>query len=76
MYKGVGTINGEGNFGFKLSAIDEKLTPSTDTDLFRIKIVDKDTGTLIYDNQVSETDDNADPTTAISGGSIVVHKAN
>jgi len=76
MYKGVGTINGEGNFGFKLSAIDEKLTPSTDTDLFRIKIVDKDTGTLIYDNQVSETDDNADPTTVISGGSIVVHNAN
>jgi len=76
MYKGVGTMNGEGNFEFKLSAIDEKQTSSTDTDLFRIKIVDKDTGTLIYDNKVSETDDNADPTTEISGGSIVVHKAN
>ena len=74
MYKGVGTINGAGNFGFMISAIDEKLTPSTDTDLFRIKIVDKDTDTLVYDNQVDETDDNADPTTAISGGSIIVHK--
>jgi len=55
--------------------INEKLTPSTDTDLFRIKIVDKDTNTIVYDNQVGEADDNADPTTAISGGSIVVHKA-
>jgi len=76
MYKGVGTINGAGNFGFMLSVVDEKLTASTDTDLFRIKIVDKDTDTLVYDNQVGETDDNADPTTAISGGSIVIHKAN
>jgi len=75
MYKGVGTINGAGNFGFMLSAIDEKLTPSTVTDLFRIKIVDKDTDTLVYDNQINEVDDNADPTTAISGGSIVIHKA-
>jgi len=75
MFKGVGTINGAGNFGFMLSAIDEKLTPSTDTDLFRIKIVDKATDTLVYDNKVGETDDNADPSTAISGGSIVIHKA-
>ena len=74
-FKGVGTINGAGNFGFMLSAIDEKLTSSTDVDLFRIKIVDKDTDTLVYDNKVSETDENADPTTAISGGSIVIHKA-
>ena len=28
---------------------------------------------LVYDNKVGETDDNADPTTAISGGSIVIH---
>ena len=35
MYKGTGTINGEGNYGFMISAIDEKLTPSTDANLFR-----------------------------------------
>jgi len=75
MFKGVGTINGAGNFGFMLSAIDEKLTSSTDTDLFRIKIVDKATDTLVYDNKVGETDNNADPATAISGGSIIIHKA-
>ena len=30
MYKGEGEINGDGEYGFQLSAIDEDLTPSTD----------------------------------------------
>ena len=73
MYKGTGTINGEGNYGFMLSAIDEKLTPSTDVDLFRIRIWDKDNDdTIVYDNQMGDYK-YADPTTAISGGSIVIH---
>ena len=56
-----------------LSAIDERLTPSTDVDLFRIKIWDKSNGDLVvYDNIIS-ADDNADPTTALGGGSIVIH---
>ncbi len=56
-----------------LSAIDEELTPSTDVDLFRIKIWDKDNGdAIVYDNQMDAPDD-ADPTTAIGGGSIVIH---
>ena len=71
MYKGTGTINGVGNYGFMLSAIDEKLTPSTDVDMFRIKIWDNDD--IIYDNKLG-ADDNDDPTTAISGGQIVIHK--
>ena len=74
IYKGVGTINGEGSYGFMLSAIDEKLTPSTDVDLFRIKIWDKDNnGEIIYDNNLGG-DDDTDPTTAIAGGQIVIHK--
>ena len=72
-YKGVGTINGAGNYGFMLTAIDAALTPSTDTDLFRIKIWDMDAGdAIVYDNQIG-AGDNADPTTAIAGGSIVIH---
>ena len=73
MYKGTGTINGAGNYGFMLSAIDENLTPSTDVDMFRIKIWDKGTDNVIYDNQSGENDD-ADPTTEIGGGQIVIHK--
>jgi hypothetical protein len=75
MYKGTGTINGTGNYGFMLSAIDEKLTPSTDVDMFRIKIWDKDDGdAVVYDNNFGE-DENADPATGIAGGQIVIHKA-
>jgi len=73
MYKGTGTINNAGNYGFMLSAIDEELTPSTDVDLFRIKIWDKDNNDeVIYDNMLGE-DDDADPTTEIGGGNIKIH---
>jgi hypothetical protein len=73
MYKGTGTINGAGNYGFILSAIDEKLTPSTDVDMFRIKIWDKDDNdAVVYNNQIGADDE--DPTTAIQGGNIVIHK--
>ena len=44
MFKGEGTINGEGLYGFQVSVIDANLTPSTDVDKFRIKIWDKDSG--------------------------------
>jgi parallel beta-helix repeat protein len=72
-YKGNGTINNIGTYGFMLSTIDEELTPSTDADLFRIKIWDKDNNdTVIYDNNLGN-DDEADPATEIGGGSIVIH---
>ena len=74
MYKGIGTINGAGNYGFMISAIDEDLTPSTDVDLFRIKIWDKDNGdAIVYDNLMG-ADEDADPTTEIGGGQIKIHK--
>lgn len=72
-YKGTGTINGAGNYGFMLSAIDAELTSSADVDTFRIKIWDKASGEIVYDNQIGASED-AEPTTAIGGGSIVVHK--
>ena len=73
-YKGVGTINGEGEYGFMLTAIDADLTPSTDIDKFRIKICDKATEEIVYDNQMgSLDDDDMAPATAIGGGSIVIH---
>ena len=58
-----------------LSAIDAAETPSTDIDLFRIKIWDKDNGdAVVYDNQLGAGED-ADPSTEISGGNIIVHKS-
>ncbi|MGH7534283.1 MAG: hypothetical protein ACREMG_01720, partial [Gemmatimonadales bacterium] len=65
-YKGSGTINGSGNYGFLLSAVD-----ASSGDKFRIKIWDKATSTVVYDNQMGAGDD-ATATTMIAGGSIVV----
>ena len=73
MYKGVGTINGEGNYAFMLSCVDGDLQGGDGIDRFRIKIWDKDTDTVIYDNQMGEVED-AEPATALGGGSIVIHK--
>jgi PKD repeat protein len=71
-YKGTGTINGNGNYGFILTAIDGDLKGTTDK--FRIKIWDKDNNdTIVYDNLLAAPDD-SDPTTVIGGGSIVIHK--
>jgi hypothetical protein len=64
-YKGYGTVNGVSGYGFLLSAIDGS------TDRFRIKIW-QNGGSVIYDNQVG-AGDNAEPTTALGGGSIVIH---
>jgi hypothetical protein len=73
-FKGVGTTNGLGDFGFMVTAVDAKLTESTDVDLFRIKIWDRVTGDIVYDNLL-DADDDADPTTEINSGDIVIHKA-
>jgi hypothetical protein len=72
-YKGSGTINGTGDYGFMLTAIDGALNGGGGVDRFRIKIWDKATGAVVYDNQVGDSD-TADPTTVIGGGNIVVHK--
>lgn len=71
-YKGTGTINGAGNYGFMLTAIDGAVTGGGGIDKFRIKIWDPTTNAVIYDNQIG-ADDNADPATAIESGSIVIH---
>ncbi len=74
-YKGIGTINGEGNYGFMLTAIDGDIKGGGGTDKFRMKIWDKDNNdTIVYDNQLGDSDD-SEPTTIIGGGSIVVHKS-
>ncbi len=72
-YKGTGTINGEGTYGFMLTVIDGAISGGGGTDKFRIKIWDKIDSTIVYDNQLGGLDD-AEPTTVLGGGSIVIHK--
>ena len=72
-YKGIGTINGTGEYGFLLTAIDGQVNGGRGVDKFRIKIWEKSTGNIIYDNQMGSEDD-ADAATAIGGGSIVIHR--
>ena len=71
-YKGSGTINGTGHYGFLLTATDAPRTTSGGGDTFRIQIWDSVASTVIYDNQLGAADDAA-PRTAIGGGNIVVH---
>lgn len=75
MFTGNGTINNQGNYGFKISAIDGDLEGGDGLDKFRIKIWDKDNqNTIVYDNMIGY-DENADPTTIIeNGGGIIIHK--
>ena len=65
-FKGVGTINGRGNFGFLIYATDAGSTSTVgDVDTFRIQIWDKDNGdATVYDNGVEQS---------LGGGSIVIH---
>lgn len=67
MYKGTGTINGEGNYGFLITARDGQIKGGGRIDTFRIKIWDKENGDqIVFDN-------NGD--TALGGGQITIHKA-
>jgi uncharacterized repeat protein (TIGR03803 family) len=70
-FKGSGTINGSGNYGFLLTAIDGQVNGGGGVDRFRIKILDKSSGGVVYDNQMGAAD-TTDPTTAIGGGSITI----
>ncbi|MGD2178946.1 MAG: hypothetical protein PVG71_14125, partial [Anaerolineae bacterium] len=86
-YKGVGTINGEGQYKFKLTGVDADINDhdSIAVDRFRIKIwweVEPEgdgeaVEHVVYDNGLDADDYPDDPTTGtteIGGGSIVIHK--
>jgi hypothetical protein len=73
-YKGEGAIeNVAGTFGFLLTAVDGGNTSAgVNPDKFRIKIWNKATNQVVYDNQIGEVED-SDSATGLSGGSIVIH---
>jgi len=71
-YKGTGSINGEGEFKFMLTAIDGDLNSGDDK--FRIKIWDIVSEDIVYDNMLGASD-TVEDATALGGGSIIIHKA-
>jgi hypothetical protein len=71
--QGIGTLDGQGEYGFMLTVMDGKLMPGKADDLVRIWIWDQATGQVIFDSQIGESL-LADPTTPIRGGSIVIHQ--
>jgi hypothetical protein len=59
-----------------VSAVDGQANGGGGTDLFRIKIWDRtQRNTVVYDNNMGK-DENGVPSTALGGGSIVIHYAN
>jgi hypothetical protein len=78
-YKGIGTINGEGEYKFMLTGIDAHVNEDDpfDVDRFRIRIWyedDQANEIVVYDNGLDAGDDDF-AATELGGGSIVIHKA-
>lgn len=73
-YKGSGQINGGGDYGFMLTAIDGDETGGSGVDRFRIKVWDRGTDEVVYDNQRGAADD-AEPSTALTRGKITIHSS-
>ncbi|MCC5929332.1 MAG: T9SS type A sorting domain-containing protein [Cyclobacteriaceae bacterium] len=73
IYKGKGTINRITGYSFMVSVIDGDRRKQPGPDRFRIKIWETLSGDIVYDNQMGAAD-NAEASTVISGGSIVIHE--
>lgn len=71
-YKGVGQINRAGSYGFLITVLDGQAAGGGGVDKIRVKIWDTANGRIVFDSQPGAPDD-ANPSTAIQGGAIVVH---
>ena len=69
--KGQGTINGQGNFTFTLTALEQKMGRGH-SDLLRVKICDDATGAVVYDNQAGTPDNATLGNATIIRGNIMV----
>jgi uncharacterized protein len=71
-YTGAGRINGAGDYGFTLTAVDGKLPGGDGKDKLRMQIWDRNNGNaIVYDNQLGLGND-ATPTTVLGGGAIAI----
>jgi hypothetical protein len=71
-FKGSGTINDAGSYGFLLTSLDGQMPGGGGKDKFRMKITNKTTGIVIYDSQMGAADSSA-ASTVLGGGEIVIH---
>jgi hypothetical protein len=71
--RGTGSLDGQGGYGFLLTVADA--SESGGQDLVRVKIWLTASGQIVYDSQMGDPED-AEPTTPLDGGSIVIHSGN
>lgn len=71
-FKGTGTVNGQGNYAFMITGMDNYKRRGDQPDAFRIKIWDRNGGGVVYDNQMNVPDSEYNAT-VLGGGSIVIH---
>jgi hypothetical protein len=68
-FKGTGTVNGTGNFGFMITVIDGQIEGGGGVDKLWIRIWDENNDDLtVYDNRLGNLD-----SASVGGGSIVIH---
>ena len=73
-FKGFGKVNGDAGYNFILTVIDGQGSGGGGVDKFRIKIWNKLTGAIVFDNQMGSSDA-ADPSSAVGlGSSIIIQK--
>lgn len=72
--RGVGKVNGKGDYGYSVTVVDGQIAGGGGVDMFRIGIWDRATGDIIYDNRRGTSDDLrlADPQ-PLGGGDVVIH---
>ena len=73
-YKGSGTVNGSGDYGFLITVTDGHFNGNNGVDKYRIKIWNKSTNATLYDNVMGASSDidSANPQ-AIGSGSVTIH---
>jgi hypothetical protein len=71
-YMGTGTINGAGSYGFLLTVTDGREN-ARGADGLRIKVWEKATGAVIYDNVQGAAGDLSTDMQGLGGGSIEIH---
>jgi len=72
-FKGSGTVNSTGSYGFLVTITDGEQTGGDGIDRYRLKLTDNSTGQVVYDNVMGAPDDMATANPQpISSGNVLV----